>query len=223
MIWIRTAIIVAHVIIGSWCSHEQVCRLLQELLALCVWLWDTKNTGDSQLRCRISVQVHPVPGGAVCGRVSSQKLREGDGALVGDLTLCASKSVKVRNLCEPAVGMCVWCRRPTRRQILSSVPSALKWKVSLSPTPLTWSLVSGMWLIMFSPLRCISAFLSPTVWLWFFQSLESFSLYFFLAGWSFFLCADKYGCHAKTSAVTLSWGEALLLHNTLVTRARAEG
>lgn len=62
-------------------------------------------------------------------------------------------TVKLRRFCEPAVGMCVWCRRPTRIQILSSAPSPRKWKVSLSPTHLTRSLVFGMWLITLSLLR----------------------------------------------------------------------
>lgn len=63
--------------------------------------------------------------------------------------------VQVLHCCKPA-GMCVWCRRPTRRQTISSVVSLPKSKVLPSPTHLTWTPDYGMWLTMLSLLRYLN-------------------------------------------------------------------
>lgn len=132
--------------------------------------------------------------------------------------------------------MCVWCRRPTRIQILSSAPSPRKWKVSLSPTHLTRSLVFGMWLITLSLLRYSNVHFSISVILYvreensitgfgFFHSLETFPCStFWQSDHSFFVltnmvvtpkqvqshCPEVSRCCYKTDPITRAKGRPCL-------------
>lgn len=78
MISIRAATVCAITAqsITGVCSNEQDCRLLLELSTLCVWLWNTKNTGYPKHTG--GFQVHPASGGAVSGGVSDKKLQCGN-------------------------------------------------------------------------------------------------------------------------------------------------
>lgn len=119
----------------------------------------------------------------------------------------------------PAAGMCVWCRKRTRTENLSSVLSRLKWRALPLPTSPTCSLVFGTWWITTSPHRYLEC--SGLCLKFCYQMTVIRVLDLCPTGRWFILRVDEHGHDPRANPVTLSWGRTRCLEclNVLTSRA----